>query len=138
MIERSIALLREAGDTVTLEESRALRAELSLEEGDPASAVEPVAREAIADPQKEKDPDDEANAWALLAHALQLCQQHAQGAGRAVLRIFQDAGQRCFDMLAALPERDPALHSSARIWLITDILRPTQRSRTRCSDCISS
>jgi hypothetical protein len=40
---------------------------------------------------------------------LELCQQHAQGSGQAVLRIFQDAGQRSFTMAASLPDRDPAL-----------------------------
>jgi len=98
MIERSIALLREAGDTVTLEESRALRAELSLEEGDPASAVEPVAREAIADSQKEKDPDDEANAWALLARALLAERQFEEAKQAADRAISLSSKSRTFDV----------------------------------------
>jgi len=69
---------------------------------------------------------------------LQLCQQHAQMPGQAVLRIFQDAEQRSFGMSATLPKRDTAPQQQSANLVDHRRLCPTQRSRTRCRDCIFS
>jgi serine/threonine protein kinase/tetratricopeptide (TPR) repeat protein len=67
-LEESLDIRKGAGDEVTVDESRMLLAQVSVEEGRDLPQSESVLREVIQQFQKEKAGADESQAWNILAY----------------------------------------------------------------------
>lgn len=69
-LERALTIRKGSGEKIILAETEAQLAEVSLEEGNAPSEAEAVFRQAIEEFKTEKERDDEAQTWALLARSL--------------------------------------------------------------------
>jgi eukaryotic-like serine/threonine-protein kinase len=81
--EQALAIRTTAGDTLTIAETQLALADLSLEEGLSPAEQEATVRKSLEAFQAQKDRDDEAGAWCMLARSL-LAQSKAPDAKDAV------------------------------------------------------
>lgn len=97
-LDESLKIRSESGEKVLISETRMLEAEVSLEEGKSGSDTETAVRQTLEVFEKEKQRDDQAEAWDLLARLLYAEQKGDDAMRAAEQSLTLSAKSRNFEI----------------------------------------